>query len=226
VATVLSVDIELALVGLTAMLEPATLLASVMALVVGERPLRTGSWFYLGGLAATMSIGLLAALLLGSAAATHTSEPKTWVSLLTLLAGVLVLWYVVRLLTRRRDADQTTARIAERMNRVASGSALAIVAAGAALANPGVFMVLAAKTISQLNPSTSQYVLDWALFALVALLPLAIALLTLLAAPDFSKPRLAVARGWIERNGRIVLAIILLGLAGALVRDGITGLTR
>ena len=45
-----SIDIEIALVGLTAMLEPATLLASVLALVVGDRPLRTGSWFYLGGL--------------------------------------------------------------------------------------------------------------------------------------------------------------------------------
>ena len=35
-----SIDIEIALVGLTAMLEPATLLASVLALVVGDRPLR------------------------------------------------------------------------------------------------------------------------------------------------------------------------------------------
>jgi hypothetical protein len=37
------VDIELALVGLTAMVEPATLLASVLALVTSVRPLRTGS---------------------------------------------------------------------------------------------------------------------------------------------------------------------------------------
>jgi hypothetical protein len=40
----LSVDIELALVGLTAMLEPATLLYSVLALVIGDRPLRTNFW--------------------------------------------------------------------------------------------------------------------------------------------------------------------------------------
>ena len=38
-----SVDIELALVGLVAMLEPATLISSALALALGERPLRTGA---------------------------------------------------------------------------------------------------------------------------------------------------------------------------------------
>ena len=51
-----SVDVELALVGLVAMLEPATLGASVLALVLGDRPLRTGFWFYVGGLGATLAV--------------------------------------------------------------------------------------------------------------------------------------------------------------------------
>jgi hypothetical protein len=44
-----SVDIELALVGLVAMLEPAALISSALALALGERPQRTGAWFFLGG---------------------------------------------------------------------------------------------------------------------------------------------------------------------------------
>jgi hypothetical protein len=40
-----SVDVQLVLVGLVAMLEPATLASSVLALVLGDRPVRTGSWF-------------------------------------------------------------------------------------------------------------------------------------------------------------------------------------
>jgi hypothetical protein len=59
-----SVDLELALVGLVAMLEPATLASSVLALVLGERPLRTGSLFYLGGLGATVAVGALVMLLI------------------------------------------------------------------------------------------------------------------------------------------------------------------
>ena len=219
-----SVDIELALVGLTAMLEPATLLSSVMALVVSRRPLRTGSLFYVGGLGATLLIGVIAAFVIGSVAASHTSEPKTWVSVVTVVAGALLLVYVVRLFVRPADRDQT-ASVTERMNKVASAPAPAVIAAGAALANPGIFMLLAAKDISQLDPSTAQYVLDWALFALVALLPLGVALLMLLIAPGFTNPRLVTARGWVERHARAIIAVVLLGLAASLLRDGIAGLT-
>jgi hypothetical protein len=222
---VISVDIELALVGLTAMLEPATLLSSVLALVIGERPLRTGSLFYAGGLGVTLLIGVIAALLVGNVAASHSSTPKTWVSVVTALAGALVFGYAVWLLLRRRTGQDQWAGVAERMNKVASARAPAILAAGAALANPGIFMLLAAKSISQLDPTTVQYLLDWALFAIVALLPLAAALLMLLIAPGFTEPRLNTARGWVERHARTIIAIVLLGLAASLLRDGISGLT-
>jgi hypothetical protein len=221
---VVSVDIELALVGLTAMLEPATLLSSVLALVISQRPLRTGSWFYLGGLGVTLLVGVLAALVVGNVAASHTSEPKTWVSVVTTVAGALLLGYAVSLLLKRGATDQTD-QISKRMGELESAPAPAIIFAGAALANPGIFMLVAAKSISQLNPSTAQYILDWALFAFVALLPLGIALVMLLVAPGFTQPRLIVARGWVQRHARVILAIVLLGLAASLLRDGITGLT-
>lgn len=220
----ISVDIEIALVGLAAMLEPATLLSSVMALVISKRPLRTGSLFYVGGLGVTLLIGVIAAFVIGGIAASHTSEPKTWVAVVTVVAGALLLLYVVRLLVRPAKRDQTAA-VTEKMRKLASAPALAIIAAGAVLANPGVFMLLAAKSISQLNPSTAQYALDWALFALVALLPLGAALLMLLIAPSFTTPRLIITRGWVERHARTIIAIVLLGLAISLLRDGIAGLT-
>lgn len=220
----ISVDIELALVGLTAMLEPATLLSSVLALVISKRPLRTGALFYLGGLAVTLLIGVVAAFALGNKAASHTSTPKTWVSIVTILAGGAVLVYGIRLVFRPADPGQT-ARLTERMDEVASARVPAIILAGAVLANPGIFMLIAAKSISQLDPSTAQYVLDWVLFTVVALLPLGIALLMLRVAPRSTQPRLITARGWIERHGQTIIAIVLLGLAASLLRDGIAGLT-
>lgn len=75
-----------------------------------------------------------------------------------------MLVYVVRLFLQRKDYEQM-ADVGERMNKVATASALTIIAAGAVLANPGVFMLLAAKGISQLDPTTAQFVIDWALFA-------------------------------------------------------------
>jgi uncharacterized membrane protein len=221
---VTSVDLELALVGLVAMLEPATLASSVLALVLGDRPLRTGFWFYLGGLGATLSVGVLAAFVLGDAAASPTSTPKTWVSVFGVIAGVLLLAYVARTV-RRPVEPQRTAENIERMSKVASAPAITIVGAGAVLANAGVFMVIALKNISQLNPSAVQYVLDWVLFALASMLPLGIALVMLVVARGWTMPILVVARGWIERHARTAALIIIAALAISLLRDGIAGLT-
>lgn len=217
------VDIQLVLVGLVAMLEPATLGSSVLALVLGDRPRRTGFWFFVGGLGATLAVGVLAAVVLGNAAASPTSTPKTWVSVFGLVAGLLLLAYVVWAL-RRPVNPEATARNIERMSKIASAPAMTIVGAGAVLANAGVFMVIALKDISQLNPTAVQYILDWVLFSAVSLLPLGLALVMLLVAPERTMPVLRVARGWIERHARTVALVILVALAVSLLRDGISGL--
>ena len=84
-----SVYVEFALAALGAMVLPTTVSFSVLVLVVGERPLRTGFWFYLGALGVTLAIGVVAAFVLGDAAASSTSTPKTWVAVVDVIAGAL-----------------------------------------------------------------------------------------------------------------------------------------
>ena len=55
------IDAELALTAVAAMLSPTTLSFSVLALVLGDRPLRTGVWFFLGALGVTLAVGVAAA---------------------------------------------------------------------------------------------------------------------------------------------------------------------
>jgi uncharacterized membrane protein len=220
---VTSVDIEFLLVSLAAMLSPTTLAFSVFALVVGDRPLRTGFWFYLGALGMTLVIGVAGAFVLGDAAASGTSSPKTWVAVVDVVAGVLVLAYVVRALRRPPD-PQRVAGMIERMSSLASSPVVAIVGAGATLANPGGFIPLALKEISQLDLSAAGYVAYWAFFSLVSVLPLGLALLMLLFARDRTMRILVAARGWLERHGRTVAAVILVAVGAALLRNGIAGL--
>ena len=52
---------ELVLVSIAAMLSPTTLSFSIFTLVVSDRPLRSGLWFYIGALGATLGIGVIAA---------------------------------------------------------------------------------------------------------------------------------------------------------------------
>lgn len=220
-----SVDTELALVALGAMLSPTTLFLSVLALVVGERPMRTGLWFYVGALGVTLLIGVVAAFVLGNAAASPKPDtPKTWVAVVDVVASLVVLFFVVRFLRRPYDPKRVTDMV-DQMSKVASSPVIAIVAAGATLANPGAFIPLALKDISETNPSAAQYIVEWVAFALVSLLPLTVALLMLAFARERTQRVLMRARGWLERNARTIAAAILLLLAAALMRNGIAGLT-
>jgi len=220
-----TVDAELVLVALAAMLAPVTLFLSVLALVVGERPMRTGLWFYLGAFGVTVIIGVAAAFLLGdSAASPRPATPKTWVAVVDTVAGVLVLIVVARLLRRPRDPKRV-ARMIEQMGTVASSPVIAIVAAGATLANPGALMGIAIKDISETNPSTGGYIALWVGFAIISLLPLALALIALAVAPAPTTRLLHRARALLERHARTIAAAVLVLLAVLLIRNGLAGLT-
>jgi hypothetical protein len=216
---------ELALVALAAMLSPTTLSFSVLALVLGDRPLRTGFFFYLGALTATLGIGVLAAFVLGDAAASSDpSSPKTWVAVFDIVAGALVLLYALRLWRRPSDPAKTQAMI-DRMRKLATSPAVAIVGAGAALANPGGFIPLALKALSETDPSTTEYIVGWIAFTLVSLLPLAIALLLLAVARSWTMPKLQAIQQWFQRNLKTVAVGLLVVLGAVLLRNGIAGLT-
>jgi hypothetical protein len=218
------IDTELALTALAAMLSPTTLTFSVLVLVLSDRPFRTGLWFYLGALTATLGIGVLAAFVLGNAAASQTpSTPKTWVAVLDVVLALGLLGLVVWAL-RRPPNEKRTAGMIDQIEKVASSPVVAIAGAGAALANPGAFIPIALKDISELDPSAAEYVVNWVFFTVVSLLPLATALVLLLVAPDWTKRTLNSVRRWLDRNARTVAAVIVVLLALSLLRNGIAGL--
>ena len=167
------IDGELALTALAAMLSPTTLTFSVLVLVLSDRPFRTGLWFYLGALTATLGIGIVAAFVLGNAAASRTpSTPKTWVAVLDVVLALGLICFVVWVL-RRPPNPKRTAGMIDQIQKVASSPIVAIAGAGAALANPGAFIPIALKDISELDPSATQYIVNWIFFTVVSLLPLA-----------------------------------------------------
>ena len=217
-------DTELALIMLAAMLSPTTLSFSVLTLVLADRPLRAGSWFYAGAFTATLAVGIVAAFVLGDVAASDSSTPKTWVAIVDVVAGILLLAYVVVVLRRPPDPKRQEAMVTK-ISGVASAPAVAIVGAGAALANPGAFIPLALKAISELDPSTAEYALLWLVFTVASLLPLGVALLLLLVARERTERMLVSARTWLDRHLRTVAGVLAVALAIALLRNGIAGLT-
>ena len=218
------IDGEIVLVSLAAMFSPTTLSFSVLALVLGDRPLRTGFWFYLGAFTATLAVGVVAAFVIGDIAASDKPSPKTWVAVLDLILAGLLLVYIMLFLRRPRDPARAQSMI-DQMSKLASAPIIAVVGAGAALANPGAFIPIALKDISELNPSATQYAVDWLFFTVASLLPLGLALLSLLVAGDWTKRQLGRARSWLERDARTIAAAIVVLLAISLLRNGVAGLT-
>jgi hypothetical protein len=220
------VDTELVLVSLAAMLSPTTLTFSVLVLVVSPRPLRTGTWFYLGALVTTLAIGVLAAFVLGDVAAPGSGGGrKTWVSVFDVVAGAALLVYVART-WRTPISEKTTQSMVDKMSSVADSPWIAVVAAGATLANPGGFIPIALKTISETNPTAAGYAIQWLVFTLVALLPLGLAIVLLLASRERAERLLQSVRVWLEGHLRLIASVIILLLAITLLRNGIAGLTR
>jgi hypothetical protein len=219
------IDAEVALTAVAAMLSPTTLTFSILVLVLGSRPLRTGLCFYLGALGATLAIGVVAAFFLEDFAADKSSgTPKTWVAILDIVIALALLGLVVRVMRRPANPKRTADAVAQ-MERVSSSPAVAIVGAGAALANPGMFIPIALKNISELDPTTAEYFVNWVFFAVVSLLPLAVAILLLVVARDWAERLLGHVRSWLERNARTIAAVIVVVLALSLFRNGIAGLT-
>jgi hypothetical protein len=219
------ISAELALTALAAMFSPTTLTFSVLVLVLGRRPLRTGLWFYFGALGATLGIGIVAAFVIGNVAASQTpSTPKTWVAVVDVIAALALLFFVVRVMRRPPNPERAAGMIAQ-MEKVSSSRAVAILGAGAALANPGAFIPIALKDISELDPSTTQYIVDWVFFSLASLFPLAVALVLLVVAREWTERALGGVRAWLELHARTVAAAIVVLLAVSLLRNGIAGLT-
>ena len=218
------INAELALTAIAAMMSPTTLTFSVLALVLGDRPRRTGLWFYVGALAATLAIGVIAAFVLGDKAATaNPSQPKIWVAIVDVVAAILLTGWAVRGLRRPVNQKRMNGMV-EQMSKIASSPVIAIIGAGATLANPGGFIPLALKEISETDPSNAEYIVDWVLFSLVSLLPLATALVLLVVTPKLAERVLQATRTWLLNNVRKVAAAIALLLAAVLLRNGIAGL--
>jgi hypothetical protein len=218
------IDAELVLVSIAAMLSPTTLTFSVLSVVLSARPLRTAILFYTGAFTATVAIGVLAAAVLGDALADREpSTPKTWVAIVDIVLAALLLGVVVWALQRPPNPERTASAVA-RMGRVASSRASAVVGAGAMLANPGAFIPIALKTISELDPSSAQYVNDWLFFTGMALLPLLLAIVALIVRRAWAGRVLDAARTWLEAHVRTVAALIVVLLAVSLLRNGIAGL--
>jgi threonine/homoserine/homoserine lactone efflux protein len=207
-------------------LSPIPIIAVVLMLAT-PRGRVCGPAFVVGWLIGLAVVGTIVLLVAGSAGATSSDgEPETWVSVLKLVLGLLLLLVGFRQWRGRPQGD-TEPALPKWMEQIDTFTPIKAAGLAAALSgvNPKnlIFTVGAAAAISQAGISSGDQAIVMAIFIAIATLGPGIPLGIYYALGDRSGKVLAELRGWMVQNNAAIMSVLILVIAAKLVGDAISG---
>ena len=200
-----------------------------VALVLGSARGRTKALafccaWYLG----LVVVGTIVLVVAGAVGPTEGSEPATWVSILLLVLGSILLWLAVKQwLSRPRSGAE--APLPGWMLKVNEFTIAKAASAGFALSalNPKNLLLVAAAAaeIAEVGLSRGQQALALVAFALIASLgvlsPLALAVLR----GERADRLLVRLRTWMAANNAVIMTVLFVVIGAKLIGDAISGLS-
>ena len=219
---------EVALLSLTAALNPTLLTATtVMLLLPSPRLLMLGYW--LGAMFVSITLGLVIVFALEGSGAVSTTK-HTLSPAADLALGLIVLAVALVLLTGRdRAVSERRARRREGkgppkwQQRLSGGTARTTFVVGILLTLPGASYLAGLTRLSKLDYSTAETVLAVIAFNIVMLILLEAPLLAFTLAPDRAESTIERVKAFIGRHGRRWAGRGLALVGGLLVVKGIVG---
>jgi threonine/homoserine/homoserine lactone efflux protein len=207
-------------------LSPIPIIAVVLMLAT-PRGKVCGPAFVAGWLIGLAVVGTIVLLVADGAGATSSDgEPETWVSVLKLVLGLLLLLVGFRQWRSRPQGD-TEATLPKWMEQIDTFTPIKSAGLAAALSgvNPKnlIFTVGAAAAISQAGISSGDQAVVMAIFIAVATLGPGIPLGIYYALGDRSQKVLAELRGWMVQNNAAIMSVLILVIAAKLTGDAISG---
>jgi hypothetical protein len=209
------------------MLNPTGIVVVILILVTGRGRVN-GPWFLVGWLASLAAVGTVMLLIAGGIDATEHGAPATWVSLLLLVLGVLLLLVALKLWRDRpREGDPPKAP-PKWMSALDRFTPLKAAGTGVLLGglNPKnlLLIVAGAAVIAQTGISTGQQIGAFVIFVVIASLGIAIPVV-LYFAGDRSRRMLDELEDWMARNSAVIIAVVLVILGVKLIGDAISGIS-
>jgi threonine/homoserine/homoserine lactone efflux protein len=201
---------------------------AVVLLLGSERGRAKGLAFVLAWAVGLAAVGALVLLVGGVADASDDGRPATWVSVLLLGLGLLLIALALKQWTGRpRAGDETPLpgwmRTIDDFTPVKAGGA------GFALSalNPKniLLTVAAAAEIADVGLPAGEQVAVLAVFVLLASGGVLAPLVLSLALGDRSSALLDGLRGWMARHNAAIMAVLFLLIGAKLVGDAISGLS-
>jgi hypothetical protein len=209
-------------------LSPVPIIAVVLMLVT-RRARVNGPAFVVGWLLGLGVVGAVVLLIAHPAGATSDGEPATWVGVLKLVLGALLL-LVAALQWRKRPHGEDEPATPKWMGAIESFGPGKALGAGAILAglNPKnlLLAVAAAASIAGAGISGGEQAVAYLVFALIGAVGVAAPVVIYFALGERAGPLLERLRAWMAHNNAVIMAVLLLVIGAKLIGDGIAGLTN
>ena len=204
---------------------PVPIIAAVLVLG-SDHGTTKGLAFVLGWCVGLGAVGALALVLGGVADGSDEGEPATWVSVLLLGLGLLLVGLAVNQWRSRPTAGQETPvpgwmrTIGDFTTAKAGGAGFALTAL-----NPKnvLLTVAAAAEIAEVGLPAGQQVAVLLGFVLVASAGVLTPLVLSLALGDRSRGLLNGLRGWMARHNSVIMSVLFLLIGAKLIGDAVSG---
>jgi threonine/homoserine/homoserine lactone efflux protein len=208
-------------------LSPVPIIAVVLMLATPKG--RVNGPAFLGGWIVGIAVlGTVVLLVASGASASKQGSPASWVSILKIVLGVLLLLLAARQ-WRGRPRGRGEPQLPSWMKAVDRFTAVRSLAMGVALSaiNPKnlLLVVGAAAAIAQTGADTVSQAVALAVFILIATLGVAAPVAIYLLMGDRAGRILAGLRDWMARENATIIAVICLIIGAKLIGDAIGALT-
>jgi threonine/homoserine/homoserine lactone efflux protein len=206
-------------------LSPLPIVALVLMLVT-PRGRVNGPAFVVGWWLGLAVVGAIVLSVAGGADASEEGKPATWVSVLELVLGILLLLIALKQ-WRGRPHERDQVRTPKWMRALDTFTPVKATGMGALLSglNPKnlLLSVAGAAAIAQTGISTGQQIAAYVIFVLIASFGVAAPVVIALILGERSRHVLDELKDWMVRNNAVIMAVLLLILGVKLIGDAISG---
>lgn len=202
-------------------------IVAVVLMLVTPRARVNGTVFLLGWLIGVAGAGAVLLALAGPAGVSDQGQPADWVAWVKLVLGVLLLLLALRQWHGRPHEGDEVA-MPKWMGALDDFTPVKAAGAGLLLSalNPKnlIFIVGGVAAVAQLGLSTSDEVIAWAVFTVIASIGVGVPLAIYFAMGDRAGRMLDGLKTWMARNNTAVMAVLCLIVGVKLIGDGISAL--
>jgi threonine/homoserine/homoserine lactone efflux protein len=212
--------------GIAVALSPLPIVVVVLMLVT-ERARSNGPSFVLGWVAGLAIVGAVVLAIASPTDASEDGQPATWVAVLKLVLGTLLLLVALRQWrTRPREGEDPP--VPKWMRALDGFTAPKALLAAAFLSglNPKnlLLSVGAAVAIAQTGISGGQQAAAYTVFVLIATVGIAAPVVIYFALGTRSAAILGHLKDWMSHNNAVIMAVLCLVIGAKLIGDGVAAL--